>query len=104
MSICLMDAPPAVSYRRYEPSDYPDDMAVTKVSISLDSDVLDAAREAARDEGRSLSSWLNALADRHLRLARGRAAVREFEADHGPIPEEDRIAAEKFLREAGIGR
>ncbi|WP_131787733.1 hypothetical protein [Protofrankia symbiont of Coriaria ruscifolia] len=77
-------------------------MAVAKVSVSLNERVLTAARAAAAAEGISLSAWISRLIDHHIGIQEGLAAVREYEAEHGPIPEEDRENARRVLRDLGV--
>ena len=83
-------------------------MPVQKVSISLDEPVLLAAREAAKRRGMSLSAWLNEASERALEgevsLEEGLAGVAEWEAEHGPISEEEAAKANAILDAAGIGR
>lgn len=104
MSACLMEAPPTLSYRRYEVLDYPDDMAVTKVSVSLDAELLTAARAAAAKAGLSLSAWLNQIVEHRVRIERGLAGIREYEAENGPISDEDLRRADEVLDNLGVGR
>ncbi|WP_322768218.1 hypothetical protein [Frankia sp. Cr1] len=92
----------ACSYRWYEQIDYDDGMAVAKVSVSLDERVLTAARAAAAASGVSLSAWMSQVIDHHIGIQEGLAAVREYEAEHGPIPAEARENARRVLRELGV--
>lgn len=64
-----------------------------KLSVALDSDVADAAAAAAERDGLSLSAWLNRAAESALAIHDGLAAVREYEAEHGPIGEDARAWA-----------
>jgi hypothetical protein len=89
------------SYQRCE-DDYDEDMAVAKVSVSLDEKVLAAARARAEEEGKSLSAWLSALVAHHIAIEEGLAAVREYEAEHGPISEEARARARQILRDLEV--
>ncbi|WP_250285531.1 MULTISPECIES: hypothetical protein [unclassified Frankia] len=98
------EIPVACSYRWYEQIDYGDGMAVAKVSVSLDERVLTAARAAAAAEGVSLSSWISRLIDHHIGIQEGLAAVREYEAEHGPIPEDALRRADEILDRLGVGR
>jgi hypothetical protein len=66
------------------------------------------AEAAARADGVSLSAWVEyaiaeKLADRD-RLIDGLAAIRQMEAEHGPIPADVREAARRELEEAGVLR
>ncbi len=83
-------------------------MPVQKVSVSLDEQVLAAAKQSAERRGMSLSAWLNKVSESALEtegsLEDGLAAVAEWEAEHGPLSEEDLAAASAVLDAAGIGR
>ena len=71
-------------------------MATSKVSISLDDDVLaEARRRAGR---RELSAFINEALRRQLQHDRIREFLDEMEAKHGPIPEELREEARKIWR------
>jgi hypothetical protein len=64
------------------------------------------AEAAARADGVSLSAWIEyavaeKLADRD-RLIEGRALIRDWEAEYGPIPAEVREATRRELEEAGV--
>lgn len=72
-------------------------MTVQKVSVSLDSELVVAVRAAARAEGVSLSAWLSRAAEQAAGLEAMRRAVEEFEADYGPISEEQRRMAREIL-------
>ena len=69
-------------------------MAVKKVSIALNEDVAQAAATAAKTEGVSLSAWVNAAAERALKVSDGLAALAEWEAEFGSITEEERSRAQ----------
>lgn len=77
-------------------------MTVEKVSIALDRDVAQAARDAAESRGMSLSAWISDAAREALAIADGIAAVREFEAEDGPFTAEERAEADAALARAGI--
>ena len=72
-------------------------MTVRKVSVALDPDVAAAAADAAALRGDSLSAWLNDAAAVRLRVERGRAAVREWEAEAGALTEVERARADRDL-------
>ena len=59
--------------------------AVKKLSISLDESVAERAASAAASHGVSLSAWLNAAAERAIRVEDGLAAVREWEQEPGEL-------------------
>ena len=75
-----------------------------KLSISLDARLADFAAQAAAGEGLSLSAWLARAVEHEQRLSEGRAAVAEFEAEHGAFTEDELVAAEAALARMGIGR
>jgi hypothetical protein len=83
-------------------------MPAHKLSISLDEPVFLAAKQAAERRGMSLSAWLNDAAERALEteasIADGLAGVAEWEAENGPLSDEDLAAASAVLDAAGIGR
>ena len=78
-------------------------VTVEKISISVDSDLLDVAREAAADEGVSLSAWLTAAARDRAKILGLRRLVEEYQAEFGPFSDEERAAARRWLREAADG-
>ncbi|WP_018351785.1 hypothetical protein [Longispora albida] len=79
-------------------------MAVEKLSVSLDSAVVDRARRAAEAEGISLSAWLNRAVEHTLDVTDAQEAMAEYIAYYGePDPEEMERTAAK-LREAGFGQ
>lgn len=63
-------------------------MPVKKLSVALDANIAESAARAAANRGMSLSAWLNEAARKALKIDDGLAAVREWEAEHGPISEE----------------
>jgi hypothetical protein len=78
-------------------------MVVKKLSVALDSDVAAAAAAAAEAHGQSLSAWLNEAARNQLRIERGLEAVREWEAEHGQLTDDERTAADAIV-ETLLGR
>ena len=83
-------------------------MPVRKLSVALEESVADAARQAAKRRGMSLSAWLNEASvsalETEVRLEEGLAGVAEWEAEHGPISAEELAKADAVLDAAGIGR
>lgn len=75
-------------------------MAVRKLSVALDEDVAAAAAASAERRGLSLSAWLNDAAARALAIEDGLAAVAEWEAEHGPLADEELEAADAVLEAA----
>ncbi len=72
-------------------------MTVRKLSVALDESVAQEAAAAARRQGVSLSGWLNAAAQRALVVEQGLAAVREWEAAHGELTEQELSWADAVL-------
>jgi hypothetical protein len=72
-------------------------MSAVKFSASMDETLLEQARQAADQQGTSLSSWLaDAAADR-LRIDALRGLVDEWETDHGQLTAEELAAADRAL-------
>ncbi|MBV9140702.1 MAG: hypothetical protein JO115_07270 [Pseudonocardiales bacterium] len=79
-------------------------MAVKKISISLDSEVFERAKRAAKAEGIPLSTWLGQAAEEAAELAEARAALAEYIQVYGP-PDEDAMADTRArLDKAGVGQ
>ena len=72
-------------------------MAVKKLSIFLDEPVAERAASAAASHVVSLSAWLNAAAERAIRIEDGLAAVREWEEEHGELSAEELAWADKVI-------
>jgi hypothetical protein len=85
-------------------------VTVRKLSISVPAEVEESIKAAAAAEGKPLSAWLAeapiAKARSDARQAVGRAAalelIAEYEQEHGPLPEQSRRRARRFLAEAGL--
>lgn len=75
-------------------------MAVRKLSVSLPDDLARDATELARREGIPLSAWLSRAAAHRIRIERGLAAVRDWEAEHGEITAEDLAESQAFYEQA----
>ncbi|WP_455361186.1 hypothetical protein [Streptomyces sp. SYSU K21746] len=64
-------------------------MSLERVTITIPSETLDAARSAAEREGLSVSAWLSRAAERAARIEAGLAAAEEAMAEvAAPSPEE----------------
>lgn len=74
-------------------------MAVVKRSISFDPEILAEAEKAARTNGYdgNLSALVNDATARHLRQQGLARFVAEWEAEFGPITDEERAAADREL-------
>lgn len=77
-------------------------MAVTKLTISLPEDLAEAIRAEVAQQGTTLSGWIAEQARRSLLLAESRAAVAEYEAEHGAITDDERARMREWLREGGV--
>ncbi|MGP3970029.1 hypothetical protein [Streptomyces sp. 6N223] len=67
-------------------------MASKKVAITLDESLVEAMAAAAR-LGVPLSHVIASAAERELRLRAGRAAIQEWQAEHGAFTPEELAAA-----------
>jgi len=75
-------------------------MAVRKLSVALDEEVAQGAADVAARLGVSLSSWLNAAAERALVVEAGLLGVRDWEAAHGEFTPEELAWADEILEGA----
>lgn len=75
-------------------------MAVSKLSVALDPAVAEAAAEAAKRRGVSLSAWINEAAARALVIERGLADIAEWESEHGALTAEELAWADERLSSA----
>jgi hypothetical protein len=78
----------------------------TSTLLYLGAELRAAAEDEAPAEGISLSAWVRNAISRQLEqraiVADGLAAMREWEAEEGPIPAEVRAETRRELEEAGI--
>lgn len=75
-----------------------------KISISLDSEVFERAKQAAGSEGIPLSTWLSQAAAEAAGLAEARAALAEYIEVYGE-PDADAMAETRArLDKAGVGQ
>jgi acyl-CoA reductase-like NAD-dependent aldehyde dehydrogenase len=72
-------------------------MKTTKISVTLDTDLLQQARAFARG---NLSRYLNEALRDKLRNEHLRVLLEEQEAEYGPIPEEELAQARAELQAA----
>ena len=75
-------------------------MALDRLSITVDAELGRAVREAAAAEGMSVSSWASEALAQRVRNHFLREALDAWEAEDGPITEEDRAEAKRILDEA----
>ena len=73
-------------------------MKVDKMSISLDAELGDDVRNAARKAGMGLSAWLADAAAAKLRTMALGEFLDQWERDHGPIAPGELVRAETELR------
>jgi hypothetical protein len=64
-------------------------MAVEKLAISLDPELLAEVRTDAEANGETVSGWLADAAARKLRRRAAQLVLQTFEADHGKITDEE---------------
>lgn len=71
-------------------------MAVDKLSVSLDEDLARVVREAATEEGVSVSAWLSAAAQDRIRNRLLRVALDELAREAAPMSPDEaaRLVAE----------
>ena len=72
-------------------------MAVKKIPVALDPDVVEAAAVMAEEQGQSLSAWLNDAARRRLVIERGRRAVVEWQNERGELTADERASAAALM-------
>jgi hypothetical protein len=60
-----------------------------KRSVSLPPELAKAIDQAAAESGSSFSAWITETASRRLRLEAGRQGVADWEAEHGPLSEQE---------------
>ena len=74
-------------------------MAVVKRSISFDSEVLQVAEEAARRNGYdgNLSRFVNDAVAKEVRLQGLAHLLAEWEAEFGPVTDEERAQTDREL-------
>jgi hypothetical protein len=77
-------------------------MTARRLSISVPAEVEESIRTAADMAGLPVSTWIAQVAIRAARIEDGRRAVREYEAEHGPLPEHDREEARRALAAYGL--
>jgi hypothetical protein len=71
-------------------------VATKKITITLPEDTLVRLRESAAASGIPLSTYIAQITEHHARIEAGLAEMREWEAEHGEITDEERanMAAE----------
>ncbi|HEX4102562.1 MAG: hypothetical protein WA731_03580 [Pseudonocardiaceae bacterium] len=79
-------------------------MAVKKISISLDSEVLERAKRAASSLGIPLSTWLSQAAEEAAGLAEARTVLAEYIEVYGEPDEAAMAQTRARLDKAGVGQ
>ncbi|MCJ7437379.1 MAG: hypothetical protein MUP97_06410 [Acidimicrobiia bacterium] len=77
-------------------------MPVTKLTISLPEDLAETIRGEAEAEGTTVSGWVAQRARRSFLQSERKAALAEYQAEHGPITEEEREQVRAWLRRGGV--
>jgi hypothetical protein len=75
-----------------------------KLAITVDPDVHAGVVAAAAAEGISVSAWMTEAARGALRVRDGLGAVGEWEAEHGPLTDEELAAARRRVAGAAAER
>jgi hypothetical protein len=70
-------------------------MAVKKITISLDAELVKGVRAAAAREGVAVSAWMAEAAAAELRHRRALEVERAFEAEFGPITDDQARAVDE---------
>ena len=68
-------------------------MAVQKLSVSLEPDLVSRARQEAVVAGQSLSAFVGEAVEYRLKLEAARHLLAAWEAEHGPISQSERERA-----------
>jgi hypothetical protein len=72
-------------------------MGVRKVSLSLDEDAFKIAEDEAAIASMSLSAWVSRAIRKESIFAAGLRGVAEYEAEFGPLTEEELRRADEIL-------
>jgi hypothetical protein len=72
-------------------------MSVERLTVSLESDLAEAVRDAAGADSTNVSAWLAEAARRHLASRGLGEVVADWEAKHGAFSEVELTAARKRL-------
>lgn len=76
-----------------------DSMSLERVTITIPSETLAAAKEAAENEGLSVSAWLSKAAERAAKIQAGLSAAEEVLAEIGPPTPEQQVWVDDFMDE-----
>lgn len=72
-------------------------MSLERVTITIPSETLNAAKEAADREGMSVSAWLSRAAERAAKIEAGLIAAEEVLAEIGPPTPEEQAWVDEFM-------
>lgn len=72
-------------------------MSLERVTITIPSETLSAAREAADREGMSVSAWLSRAAERAAKIEAGLIAAEEVLAEVGPPTPDEQAWVDVFM-------
>ncbi len=72
-------------------------MAVERLTVSIESDLATAVREAAEADAQNVSAWLADAARRQLANRGLRDVVAEWERNHGAFSDEELAAARALV-------
>ena len=75
-------------------------MTVDRLSVTVDPRIAREVREAATHLGVSVSSWVAEAIEARLRSHRLREALDAWEAEDGPLSDEELAEADRILDEA----
>jgi post-segregation antitoxin (ccd killing protein) len=75
-------------------------MTVDRLSVTVDPRIAREVREAAKHLGVSVSSWVAEAIEARLRSHRLREALDAWEAEDGPLSDEELAEADRILDEA----
>ena len=73
-------------------------MTVERLTVSLESDLAEAVREAAGADDQNVSAWIAVAARRQLATRGLKDVVAEWEAEHGQFSELELATARRRLR------
>lgn len=72
-------------------------MSLERVTITIPSETLSAAKEAADREGMSVSAWLSRAAERAAKIEAGLIAAEEVLAEIGPPTPDEQAWVDAFM-------
>lgn len=76
---------------------YDVEMTVERVTVSLESELAEAVREAADADAQNVSAWIADAARRRLATRGLRDVIAAWESEHGSITDEELAAARARL-------